>query len=534
MDIDSTYMQRAQRLVRDARKRAYSTKGKVAWANYWTEDTKARLKVTAGGGLAASAASAAAVIGATLGGVALGAATAGIGPAVGIAVTYIGLKVGRELKYSKASKTLKSNLTQSEEDEDHFEIDDPSLLLPAALKVVKKFTRVERRATQLKGGLTGLASSVRHAVTSVRSFAKELSDRLFELRYYGQMLFNYVERIVDEIAIAKRDRVVDLSGLIYSHVVRQVHVTGNHQDCEKCYCMTDSEFQQALKAAERDVKRRGAAAGAAAGGQATQYSLAVDEAQASQFVSQVHRGMTPLVNGSKLRQNLTQLIPVEAADRERNLSGNVNQMIDQGRMLGAAAVTEAAPHLTAAPATLAAYGVGAAQSAPLGIAGGVLATEVTTSIKNRLTRRAVLKRASHALELLDEQKEAQDEAFADFRSLIESTQIINRADRVAVKCTSYIGKLDRIQQSFGPAFARLERARDWNRSLYVSCDEAYELIYAVNYFFRNCEKFIAFLVYMEAILLQIDREVARLVPGVSGGDVIRPWAATPAKPETVA
>ena len=56
----------------------------------------------------------------------------------------------------------------------------------------------------------------------------------------------------------------------------------------------------------------------------------------------------------------------------------------------------------------------------------------------------------------------------------------------------------------------------------------------MNYFFRNCEKFIAFLVYMEAILLQIDREVARLVPGVSGGDVIRPGAATPAKPETVA
>lgn len=555
MDIDTTYMQRAQRLVREAKDQAYSTKVKVAWANYWTEETKTRLKSTFGGGVVISAASAAAVIGATVGGVALGAATMGIGPAVGIVATYLALKLGQELSYQKASKTLKSKLAHSEEDEDTFEIKDPSLLLPAVLKVVKKYRRVERRATQLGGGLSGIASTLRHAVTSARSFAKqhgyktgstrfkpagpahddpELSDRLFELQFYGQMLFNYVEKLIDDVAIDKRDRVVGLSQLIYGHVVRQVHVTGNHQNCDKCYCMTEAEFQQALKAAERQFKRHPPAAPAPGRPQKAQYSLAVDDAQANNFVNQVHPGLAPVIDGRRLRQNLNQLIPVEVADREQNLSYNVNAFIDEGKLWGARAVTAATPQLSQAPATLAAYGVSAAQSVPVGWAGGLIVVELTNTIKNRLTRRSVLKREAHALELLNEQHDAHDEALKDFQSLIESSQIINRADRVAVKCTSYIGKLDRIQESFSTAFDKVRKARGSNRSAYSSCDEAYNMVYGVNYFFRNCEKFIAFLVYLEAILIQIDREVSRMVPGVSPGDVIKPGAATPPKPETVA
>jgi hypothetical protein len=553
MDIDTTYMQRAQRLVREAKERAYSTKGAVAWANYWTEETKTRLKVTFGSGVVISAASAAAVIGATLGGVALGAATMGIGPAVGIAVAYLGLKLGQELTYSQASKTLKGNLTQSEKDEDHFEIKDPSLLLPAVLKVVKKYHRVERRATQLGGGLSRLVSSIRHAVTSARSFAKkhgyttgstrfkqagpahddpELSDRLFELQFYGQILFNYVEKLIEDVAIDKRDRVVNLSQLIYAHVVRQVHITGNHRKCEKCYTMTDREFEQALKAAER-VKRRAPAPAANGRPQKAQFAMSVDDAQASNFVNQVHQGMTPIIDGRRLRQNLNQLIPVEVADRERNLTSNVNAFIDEGRVWGARAVTAVAPDLTAAPGTLAAYGAGAAQSAPVSAVGGLVLVELTNTIKNRLTRRSVLKREAHAMELLSDQQEAQDEAMADFRNLIETSNIINRADRGAVKCTSYIGKLDRIQESFATTFEKVAQARGSNRSVYASCDEAYEMVYGVNYFFRNSEKFISFLVYLEAILLQIDREVSRLVPGVSPGDVIRPGVPAPPKPETV-
>jgi hypothetical protein len=260
---------------------------------------------------------------------------------------------------------------------------------------------------------------------------------------------------------------------------------------------------------------------------------AVDDAKANNFVNQVHPGLEPIIDGRRLRQNLNQLIPVEVADREQNLSRNVNAYIDEGKLWGARAVTATAAELTE-PATLAAYGAGAAQSAPVGWAGGLIVVELTNTIKNRLTRRSVLKREAHAMELLKEQQDAHDEALKDFQSLIESTQIINRADRVAVKCTSYIGKLDRIQESFTTAFDKVARARGSNRSVYGSCDEAYELVYGVNYFFRNSEKFIAFLVHPEAILIQIDREVARMVPGVSPGEVIKPGAATPPKPETVA
>ena len=128
---------------------------------------------------------------------------------------------------------------------------------------------------------------------------------------------------------------------------------------------------------------------------------------------------------------------------------------------------------------------------------------------------------------------ARDETFAEFNSLLEGQDVIIRAPRVSEKCAHYIKKLDAIQADLLSSFNFLRRARIFDQSSFHTCDEAYEAAYAFTYFFRNCEKFVAFLVYLEVILLQIDLQVAKLGIGVEPGDIIKPDRATPPKPSTV-
>jgi hypothetical protein len=158
------------------------------------------------------------------------------------------------------------------------------------------------------------------------------------------------------------------------------------------------------------------------------------------------------------------------------------------------------------------------------------------TINNRLTRRAVLKptRLQGAFDLLMEGNDARRESIQEFQKMLEGKDVLIRGPRVAEKCAHYIKKLDSIQDTLLSSFNFLRRARSFDSSHFESCDEAYKAAYAFNYFFRNCEKFIAFLVYLEVILIQVDLQVANLNIGCMPGDVIKPDRATPPKPSTIA
>jgi hypothetical protein len=71
------------------------------------------------------------------------------------------------------------------------------------------------------------------------------------------------------------------------------------------------------------------------------------------------------------------------------------------------------------------------------------------------------------------------------------------------------------------------------KSAFGCCSDAYALAYSLNYYFRNFEKFLSFLVYLEAILIQVDRRVADLQIGVQVGRIIMKGNPVPRKPTSI-
>jgi hypothetical protein len=533
-EVDNTYKRRAALLVKDARSGAYSSKTMVALKNYWNEGAAGRIGGAAVGSIITSAAAVGATALATAGGVALAAATFGIGPAVGVVLTYGLLKTLAEVKYSRASKDVKAGMKQDPLDDDSDElqwvIKDPSLLVPATLKVLKKLVRVKRRADQLSGGVTGALSSLRHAKTAAQSFLKnqglmstnsrlfptsgqsvtdrELNDRLFELQFYGQMLFNFVQKLIDDVAVKKRDEAAEACSVIEAHILRQVHFTGNHFACKNCYGMSDAEYNQRL----RELGTSG------------QMTPNIKMTAAN-----------PVHNSDNLMDALRQM---QKNAQQVQMSSAMNQHVATWGFRGAVSapgIKGAAGALgimgSAAPATV----EGAAKGSGMGVGAGIVVAELMRTVTNRLTRRSVLKptRLHGAFELLQVGEDARQETFQEFQKLLESQDVVIRAPRVSEKCAHYIKKLDEIQADLLSSFSSLRRARNFDRSYFYTCDEAYQAAYAFTYFFRNCEKFVAFLVYLEVILLQIDLQVAKLGIGLQPGDLIKPDRPTPPKPSTV-
>jgi hypothetical protein len=150
-----------------------------------------------------------------------------------------------------------------------------------------------------------------------------------------------------------------------------------------------------------------------------------------------------------------------------------------------------------------------------------------TTIKNRLTRSAVREHteAAKALVLESQQVGAHVEAVAELKDLLGSHKIINRGPRVAHKVVWYVKKLEAIENRFVELHKRL--IGEDGRPRFTSCEDAYQLLYQATYLYRNCEQLIAFHVYAEAVLLQIDRAIADTVPGVSAGDIIQPGLTAP-------
>jgi hypothetical protein len=581
-EFDVDYQRRAEKLVKEAKKKAYSGwKISPAARAYFTSETAGRVFGAAAGsvviGTIAQACAGAAV---SAGLVGVSAATFGLGPAVGVVLTYAFLKGLAEAKYQSKNDSLKKGVVRIDDqdgDGPYLAIGDPSLLGPLIAKVLKKYERVQRAAAQAGayGTWEHIKSSTRHAKTAFRGLRKdlgwaktqselfpglayddhELSDRLYELRFYAQMLFNYVEWITDHVAVTKRNQVADACQILYGHVLRQVHVTGNHEHCNKCYNMPPAQFQARLREVAPGPE-----------------SLAADFGAKDRSAFLAGLGADKRPAAGQLRQNLAamqQQGPMRIRERhagpgggkvvERQPKPTWNDAIARGMFRGAVSAKgvvagvqfinqEAGEalnmgvHASFANATQVADKVGqaagqGAQGAAQTAGVGVAAAELARTISNRLTRRSVLKpeRLRGAFNLLAESGEARAEAFLEFRRLIAKHDVIGRAPRIGEKIVWYIEKLTKIQADFNRAYEPvLRKGADYGESAFTTCDDAYALVYNANYFFRNCEKFIAFLVYLEVILLEIDQNVSKIPKiGIGRGAIVRPGQKTPPQPLTV-
>jgi hypothetical protein len=563
-DIDpaSACLQRANNLVRDAKNKAYSGWKFGPAANaYFAGETAQRILAAAGGGTAVTAvahAAAGALLAAGL--VGASAATFGVAPAVGMALTYLLLKGVAEAKYQSKSNKLKGGgvVQINDEDGSYYAIDDPSNLGPLISKVLKKFERVKRAAAQAGALGTGshVKSSLRHMKTALKGAAKdssflrrhglvtteaelfpglgfndhELSDRLYELRFYGQMLFNYVEKIVDEIAVPKRNEVADCCHFVYAHVVRQVHFTGNHHNCSKCYAPPPDELDAKLLALNADstrfLKTVGADKKLAEGRIQNMGSIqghAVDKLPKPNKNDTIATwGFRGAVASKEVMAGV-QFINVDFGDV-------INKDVGQ-QVVSTAGAADGAGH-------------GALQGAASGGMAApisVVVAELTRTITNRLTKRSVLKpgRAKGAFNLLEEGGRSRNESLKAFQSLIGKHDVISRAPRIGEKIIWYIDKLTQIETEFKKYYAPCarraaggSRERAFHSSAFATCDDAYKLVYNANYFFRNCEKLIAFLVYLEAILIQIDSVVSTMIH-LPEGAIIKPGVKKWPKPVTV-
>jgi len=558
-DFDTTRecINRADKLVRDAKKKAYSGwKFGPAAKAYFTSETATRILAAAGGGTAITViahAAAGALLAAGL--VGASAATFGVAPAVGMALTYLLLKGVAEAKYQSSSGKLKGGGVVkkiSDEDGEYYVVEDSSMLGPLVAKVLKKYERVKRAAAQA-GALGNWAhdkSVLRHMKTAIKGAAKdvrflrehgivtsdsrlfpgtekykdhELSDRLYELRFYGQMLFNYVETIVDEIAVPKRNGVADCCQFMYSQIIRQVHFTGNHDHCSKCYSPPPDRLNAQVLARIADGSKFRSTIGA-------DKRLAAGNIQ--KLGAMQGNAVDNLPKANRNDQIATWGFRGAVASTEV-MAGVQYLNVDFGDVINKELHHE----------VLSTSGIadGAGQSALQGAASGamtspisVLVAELTRTITNRLTKRSVLEpgRARGAFNLLEEGQDARAEARRAFESLVGTHDAVSRAPRIAEKIIWYKNKLDQIEGQVKMYYAPLTRNLTFERSAFATCDDAYKLVYNVNYFFRNCEKFIAFLVYLEAILIQIDGVVSSIVK-LPEGVIIKPGVKNHPKPVTV-
>ncbi len=267
-EFDRNYQKRADDLIEDAitetkKNNRFAPSVKGYWHANSPEAMAAKFGVDVGRRIAVGAA-AAAITGA---GVAAGAVSFGIAPALGIALG-VGVNMAwKEISYQGMSKKLIHGISYQGEKQG---LDHPALLGPAAAKIGKKLTRVNTRKNEMtkwrhlykrKPLLSRWVESLPDDRVIFEPLQgriqqkpdswtndKELQQRLLELRYYAQMTFNYVNFLLSKV-IEKRNAHIQDTKLIYGHVIRQVHLTGNHAYCEKkgyCQAMSHSEIQKSL------------------------------------------------------------------------------------------------------------------------------------------------------------------------------------------------------------------------------------------------------------------------------------------------
>jgi hypothetical protein len=582
-DLDPNFEVRALKLIDDAKAKAMSNYkiGPSVQGYLFTTDFKEKVVTTVvnvGVGVGKTLA-AAAIIAA---GVSSAAVTFGIGPVIGVVVGFAVAKGLGEAKYQYKTYKLRKGIEYDPAGED--KITEPSLLEPGVMKIQRKLERVVRRHAMLKGGHKGRWTMFRHMKTAISSAFKsdmkpeeqfpglkgsgkewakdrELNERLLELNYYSQMLGNYVNVTLDAV-IKERDRYIDYADLIFAHVVRQVHYTGNHTKCGKdCYTMPETEFMERMRNYSlRAMSKTGLTV-----------NSKVDADRVMQFYSQRLTAWNKLGGTDTLIHNVTtaQLVgqPPEGdkslkemakdyladkvkpgrdeSDVERYMDNPlVSKLVDTGLgkltevmvpLEGSIQDVEGGRTFMGMALEQTGSVTGATVGAEFASAGvgevlNLTVSEIKDSVKKRLMKRAVLKKKDRAFDLLSAQTTSQDEAHRALQEFNKKDKdIMSRAERVAQKIYWYLHKIHKIEDEFKTRQLTSLATNNFEMSHFETCKDAKNVAYTLHYLFKQYEKAITFMVYMETILLGMDRKLAGEI-GIPVGSVFNPAAPTPKRP----
>jgi hypothetical protein len=528
-DFDTTYKKRALELVQDAKKKAKRTKPTVAVQGYIVNKETADLVAT-GCTILAGAGVGLLCAGLVIAGAPSYGATFAIAPVLTVALGAAIHKTKKELVYQWNSHKAKAGIL-GEGDDEHYNDHDPTLFVPSVIKVLKKLERVRRRVRQ-KGKWWNPRkywTIARQPVTAVRAaFSRseeigfsglarsdgELNRRLNELRRYGQLAYRYVSTVLEDLVL-QRDVIAGGCNAIYKRILAQVHVMGRHQNCSHSSCYGMSEAEARLRAEE--LRRQGLTSLAEISAQDV---LKLRARSAMQGGSVDEADLIAVVKAAKAAAEARSSALGGAAERDyegflARLAEGGKEFAEKGVEVGLEYSAEVGSHAVAvaAPAL-----EGAAQVAGGGLAGGASAVvgvaldEILEAVSHQVTRWAVLKHKAGLFNLSD----ARDDAVKDLKHLIGKKNVLSRMPRVAAKCASYVDKLDAIRRKLEPLY---NQVAIMGRP-FASCEQAYQLAYAMSYYFRNFEKFLTFLVYLQCALLHVDDEVASMDIGVKPGEII--------------
>ncbi len=571
--LDPNFETRANELCADAMKGVTRSKGTVALKQWYNDaDFKtlaAETTLKAGVGIASGFA-----IGAVAAaGVAAAAISFGVAPALGLVVGVAVSKGLSEYHYQSSSNALRRAVKKGGGDFNTLPLDK---LPEATSKVVKKYIRVARRGKQLLGGARGAAYTVRHMTTTIRSALNkndvlpgdvltnkfqddhELKRRLLEFRYYAQMTLNTVSTRIGEV-IESRNRHLEHSQLFYAHILRQVHFTGNHNDCGllSCYNIPASEFRTNVQRVGLSIPRGNAVT---RGYNARQDAAAVRGQAQDLQMHQAKKAFTDASNVDivKVRKmhtahlkTLIQNSPQSAPEHSKASEAAAEMVKEEARekliesiapsVLGDMATgasdraaggfsnwSGSVAHNQVQQVSYTSFNsTGSVGSVPfgatVGASVGVGADLAISFIKERYQRHQVRKKVlglQAAVEkMLDDTHIAAHDEMEKFAKLEKEDM-----GRTAEKIVWYGKKITELESD--PTFTQLSLAigsadKTFNTSAFAKCDDAYNLWYAIQYLMRQYGKLIANLVCMEIMLLKLDTKLTHMNIGVTADSLVK-------------
>lgn len=497
-------------------------------------------------------------------------ATFAIAPGVGLVVGWSVSKGISEGKYQKASRKLRSVVQENDgtsggplafDRDDKKGLGDLAMLGSALQKVRRKLSRVQRRRTQLGGGVKGAWAKVRHAKTAIRGsktevhnfafkgFSKdprkwishevrdlsrlkgpskiddpEYNRRLIELRYYGQATFNYVTRLLEHALRIEEDIATKASN-ITAHIVRQVHFTGNHNKCVHCYSLSSRALQfKLLVAMGADYK------------QDTQKIADHRDRPAPASMDFKQLGEKFNVTGSKM--NLDSLvIAVDSDATQQGILARagrkglqfsadlVGDVVAQAATAGAAGgkklkdeYAEKAEKISDASDV---FGGNDAFFSGWGVAWGV--NQTLSFIGNRLSNLNIRRKVQNPLfqRFVAEGEEMvkDDVAKKDLADTFNHLKV-GDAGRVIEKIEWYVRKISDLDDDPGVIKLKDASSKSLDKSIFGSCDEAWQAWRGAHYLLRQQRKLILQVAALAVILLQVDEIVREGDSSLDNGDII--------------
>lgn len=560
-NLDPSFEQRAKKLMEHAENGARQTHPTVALRQWWHDlDGWGAAKET---GVKGAASFGVAVAGAAIAsaGVATAAVTFGIGPALGLVVGLTVSKGISEVRYQSASNRLRRAI-RDEADPSIYPLEN---LPDGVSKVLKKYLRVARRAKMLGGGAKGFAYNVRHLKTTIKAqFGaaatgaarlstkyddRDLNERLQEFRYYGQMTLNTVSAHLKKV-VRIYGNLLDQAGNTYVHIMRQVHFTGNHENCGSfsCYNLSQSDFRRNVAAlkpapAKGNVITRGY--------HETQHFKQVRaeiKTDALPAAKAAYPGrQAAMLNTNNLIGHITRAQGKPFKATPTSLSDLIEPE-ERAIEYGSGVTTDA---LGAAAAKSKGFAEGVSEwSSELGNTGGPVAEGLGPAgagtgigvgldlfvgfVKERFqrhkTRERVLQKSKVVMGLLEKEQQLIGKEMEHLVDLLQADDKTH-ALRIVEKVLWYGDKITALESDRDYMQMRVAMQNvDFSHSVFPSCDKAYAQWYITHYLVRQYVKLITNLVFLEIILLQLDRKLATMDIGVKQGDLIKEDIPTPARP----